>query len=40
MNNIIKRLIIRTGISEYSILIIILLGSIINKILDSIIAKA
>ena len=39
MNNIIKRLIIRTGISEYSILIIILLGSIINKILDSIIVK-
>ena len=40
MNNIIKSLIIRTSISDYSILIIILLGSIMNKILDSIIVKA
>ena len=40
MNNIIKSLIIRTDISDYSILIIILLGSIMNKILDSIIVKA
>ena len=40
INNIIKSLIIRTGISDYSILIIILLGSIMNKILDSIIVKA
>ena len=40
MNNIIKSLIIRTDISEYSILIIILLDSIMNKILDSIIIKA
>ena len=40
MNSIIKSLIIRTSISDYSILIIILLGSIMNKILDSIIIKA
>ena len=39
MNSIIKSLIIRTSISDYSILIIILLGSIMNKILDSIIVK-